>query len=415
MPLAQGPSPKTKRRPSKSFSKKCCANAIWQPSLTWPRKGADPKLVERLVKYLDQQMKDHPDESGWRSEKYRLLIAVDRSKELESELRQWVAGPDPENRWRLALGYLLAEQGKVADAIKLIEAVEAADELSPGAYQSLADWYLVENRRDQHEKARAAIYKMSEEHRLSQQINVYLRPWQYNQGHLPTQLDKEVLLVFKVLFEKSAAPQNYLWQLQQFYQASRDFRLLSMLADGVVGHSAGKVYPFLQGMRIVLAEVRDEATADEIVAQIAKVRLSAKTVIDQRALDLLELLVERRAAELQNQPGPHADKALAALARAFKREWSSGEPRSWPTFSPDLATSHKRRSPRNNFGNWKSCTARQRPARSIGSILLTAKPKRSMPIHADQKRRTFFKGLSRSSRTITTASFQPRRTTRWRH
>src|SRR4029077_10365115 len=32
------------------------------------------------------------------------------------------------------------------------------------------------------------------------------------------------------------------------------------------------------------------------------------------------------AAELQNQPGPHADKALAALVRAFQREWSPGEP-----------------------------------------------------------------------------------------
>ena len=73
-------------------------------------------------------------------------------------MRQWTAGADPDNRWRLALGYLLAEQGNVAEAIKLFEAVEAADELSPSAYRSLADRYLVENRREQHEKASAAIY-----------------------------------------------------------------------------------------------------------------------------------------------------------------------------------------------------------------------------------------------------------------
>jgi hypothetical protein len=136
-----------------------------------------------------------------------------------------------------------------------------------------------------------------------------------------------MLHVFKALFEKSASPQNYLWQLQEFYKASRDFRLLSMLADGVVGQSAEKVYPFLQGMSGVLSEVRDEATADEIAVRIAAVRLTAKTTVDQRALDLLELLVERRATELQNQPGPHADRALAAMERAFKREWSAGEPR----------------------------------------------------------------------------------------
>src|SRR5262249_26869865 len=49
--------------------------------------------------------------------------------------------------------------------------------------------------------------------------------------------------------------------------------------------------------------------------------------VDQRALDLLEMLVERRAAELKNQPGPHLEAALTALQRAFKREWPLGEQR----------------------------------------------------------------------------------------
>ena len=80
-------------------------------------------------------------------------------------------------------------------------------------------------------------------------------------------------------------------------------------------------------MNSVLSEVRDEATADSIVEHLAKVRLRAKTTIDHRALDLLELLVERRSAEVLNQPGPHVEKALAAMQRAFKREWSPGEPR----------------------------------------------------------------------------------------
>lgn len=291
------------------------------------RKGADPALIERLVKYVDQQLKDKPDDTRWRAEKYRLLIALDRAKELEAELTRWVSVPDPDNRWRLALGYLLAEQGKVPEAIKQFEALEAADELSPAAYRSLADWYLVGNRRAEHEKARAAVYKTTDEYHLSNRINGYLSPWRATTGHLPTKLDAEVLTLFRVLFEKSATPQNYLWQLQQFYQASHDFTLLSMLPDGVIGHTAGKVYPFLQGMRTVLGEVRDEATADELVKRIAEVRPTAKTAVDHRALDLLELMVERRATEVQNQPGPHADNALAALERAFKREWSEGEPR----------------------------------------------------------------------------------------
>src|SRR4029450_13620358 len=57
------------------------------------RKGAELSLVERLVKYLDQQMKDHPDDAHWRAQKYRMLIAIDRPKELEAELKQWKARP----------------------------------------------------------------------------------------------------------------------------------------------------------------------------------------------------------------------------------------------------------------------------------------------------------------------------------
>ncbi len=136
-----------------------------------------------------------------------------------------------------------------------------------------------------------------------------------------------MFLALTALYEKSSQPQNSLYLVQQFYGATRDFRLLAGLADAVVGQTAGKVYPFLQGMNGVLSEVRDEATADSIIEQLAKVRHRAKTPVDQRALDLLELLVERRAAELQNQPGPHVDRTLTAMQRAWKREWSPGEPR----------------------------------------------------------------------------------------
>ena len=112
-----------------------------------------------------------------------------------------------------------------------------------------------------------------------------------------------------------AKPQSYLWQLQQFYRETRDFRLLAGLADAVVGHTAGKVYPFLQGLSGVLSEVRDEATADSIVEQLAQGPASGRRpTVDQRALDLLEVLVERRAAEVLNQPGPHVEQALAAHA-----------------------------------------------------------------------------------------------------
>ena len=300
------------------------------------RTSAEPALVERLLQYFDQGIKAGADTDRWKLAKYRLLIARDRPRELEQSLRQWASQDDADSRWRIALGYLLAEQGKLREAIQQFEAVETADELGPSAYRALAGWYLVQNQREKHEHAAAAVYQTTPEHYLSQMIGIKLQPWQQREGRMPTEVDPEVMRMFAVLFDKSVAPERYLQQLQQFYQASHDFRLLASLPDAVVGHTAARVYPFVQRMQSVLNEVRDEATADEIVKRIAAVRPRAKTVVDQRALDLLEVLVERRAAEVQNQPGPHRDKALAALQRAFKREWSPGEPRLMADFLAGL-------------------------------------------------------------------------------
>ena len=175
-----------------------------------------------------------------------------------------------------------------------------------------------------------------EEYQMSHWLSQKLRPWQQRSGQLPEELDAEILIVFQALFAKSSHPQNHLHRLREFYRATRDFRLPAGLPDAVIGHTAGKVYPFLQGMGTVLSEIREEATADRIVGRIVEVRREAKTTVDRRALDLLELLIERRAAELLNQPGPHGEKALAAMQRALKREWTSGERRLMADFLASL-------------------------------------------------------------------------------
>jgi tetratricopeptide (TPR) repeat protein len=300
------------------------------------RKGADPKLVERFTKLLEGQIAAHPDELRWKQEKFDLLIALDQPKELEAELRRWIAQPDSINRWRLALGRLLAEQGKVAEAIPLFEAVQAADELGPDEYRTLAEWYQIENRRELSEKAKAAQYKVTDENLLFNQLNHQLSRLQRAGGRSTTTVDAEVLDLLRAYFEKSQAPHQALNTLSGFYKSTRDFRLLAVLPDGIVGHSAGAIYPFLQTLRSLLTEIRDEATADELAQRIAEVRKLRTTAVDLRALDLLEVQVERRAAELQNQPGPHADKAFTALKRAFTRDQADGEPRWIAEFLAEL-------------------------------------------------------------------------------
>ena len=291
------------------------------------RKNAKPDIAERLLKYIDEAAAANADSMNWKVLKYQLLVVFDRPKELEKALLSWIKPGDADNYWRKTLAYLLAEQGKITDAVKLFETIQAADELGPREYRTLADWYMVLNRRELYERSLVASLKTNEEWQLNNWLSQKMQPWQNYNVKAPAELDKEVMLVFRALFEKSSSPQNYLWQLRTFYTYTRDFRLLSCMADAVVGQTAGKVYPFLQSMSSVLSEIRDEAAVDALVEHLAKVREREKTEIDRRALDMLELMVERRAAELKNQPGPHAEKALQAMQRAFKRQFSTGEQR----------------------------------------------------------------------------------------
>jgi tetratricopeptide (TPR) repeat protein len=291
------------------------------------RKDAEAAEVARLLEYVERGVAGDSEDGRWKLWHFRLLVALDRPKELETALRQWDKADDADSRWRVALAYLLAEQGRLGEAVTLFEALEKSDELSPAAYRALADWYLVLNRRTAQESALLNSYKVLDEYTMSRLIGARLYTWQRAEGHAPSELDREVLLMFAAIFEKSSYPANYLGQLQQFYQSTRDFRLLAVLADAVVGHSPGKVYPFLQGMQGIITDIHEEATVDELCAHLAKVRERAKTAVDRRALDLLEAQVRRRAAELKNQAGPHTEAALAALRRAFDHPWSEGEPR----------------------------------------------------------------------------------------
>jgi tetratricopeptide (TPR) repeat protein len=289
------------------------------------------ELSRRVLAYLGEAASGEPENPQWKLLQYQLLIALDRPKELRQKLQRWIDAGEPANYWRLALGYLLAEEGRLREAATLFEAVRQADELRAGDYRALAGWYQVLDRREEHNRAITDALKTAPEYQLSNWIARKLNPWQRDWSATkqppPRELDREVPLAFVALLEKASQPQNYHYQLDQFYHATRDFRLLGALADGLIGHTPGQVYPLLQGMGPLLAEIRDEATLDTLVERLGEVRKRSRTAIDRRALDLLELLAERRAAELQNQPGPHAQRALAALQRAWKHEWSPGEPR----------------------------------------------------------------------------------------
>ncbi len=303
------------------------------------RKNAKPELIDRLLTYCSQGIADDKSADYWRTQRYRLLVALDRPRSIEKDLRSWIdvkpnGARQADNTWRVALAYLLAEQARFADAIAELEVVQKADELGAAEFRALADWYQVQNQREKHERAIIDALMAEGERRLQHRLNAHMHPWNRGDNQIPAEINPEMIQVFAAIFKKSEQPQNYFWQLQRVYQHTRDFRLLQSVADGVVGHSALRIYGVLSNMQSLLSEVRDEATVDELIAHLKKVREQAKTDVDRRAVDLLELVAERRAAELQNQADPHVRMAVAALQRATSGPvvggdtlWAPGERR----------------------------------------------------------------------------------------
>jgi predicted Zn-dependent protease len=295
------------------------------------RKSAAPAEISRLEKFLDDLIARDPEGEATgidaRQVRYALLIALDKPQELAEKLTAWSRTSKYPQGWKRALAYLQAELGKLDEATALLQTLIADDALSAADYRALAGWQQALGRREQHDAALVAAYEQLDEYQLREIVRRHLAPWQRSEGPTPGPIDPELFVVLKALLAKANEPQEHVYYVRQLYEASRDFRLLAALADAVIGQSAQKIYPFLAELRTTLDEIDREAAADELLAHVAKVREQAKTPVDRRALDLLEFLVDRRAAEVNNQPGPHAQRALAALARAQQHDWADGEPR----------------------------------------------------------------------------------------
>ena len=170
------------------------------------RKTAKPASVDRLLQYLDKAIAADAEDIRFRLFKVQLLIALDRPKDLQQALEGWIKAGDADNRWRQALAYLLAEQGRLEQAIGLFEAIRASDELGPTDYRALADWYMAVGRKDDYRQAMIAVYKTVQEWQLSNSLWRKLDPWRRPDRTPSGQLDDEVLLVFAALFEKASQP-----------------------------------------------------------------------------------------------------------------------------------------------------------------------------------------------------------------
>ncbi|MBL8817930.1 MAG: hypothetical protein JNL58_18035 [Planctomyces sp.] len=302
------------------------------------RSKADPLSVQRLLKFVDAGVSQSGNPgSAWRQTKFRLLVALDRPEELETALRDWVRTDIQTAPWRQMLARLLAERGQLPEAVTLFEACEQAKLLSAQDYRSLANWYLALDRRNDYERALVEAYRQMPEQYLAQLLYAASNRWYQNGATLPSELSDEALMAVRVLFEKSGSPESYFSYVNSIYSASRDFRMLKLIPDSVLGRTAQQIYPILQSIQNnVLGEVRNEATADELIARIQELRKRKLTPVDRRALDLMEAVIERKSAEVLNQPGPHLEASVNAMKRAFEHEWSENEPQMMASFLRQL-------------------------------------------------------------------------------
>jgi hypothetical protein len=167
------------------------------------------------------------------------------------------------------------------------------------------------------------------------------------------ELDETTLLATAALLEKTSQPGGHFPMLRELYLATHDFRLLAQVPESMLGRTRHETYEALGSLESsILREIRKEATVDELVAHVRKLRADIEAgvvprgadpnarsqALDLRALDLVEAVVERKAAEVLNQPGSHARAAVAALQRAFDREWQPGERLQMARFLQDLGS-----------------------------------------------------------------------------
>jgi Vault protein inter-alpha-trypsin domain/von Willebrand factor type A domain len=298
------------------------------------RGDAPAELVDRVV----ATRREAAAKPAGRPALFRLLVALDRTEEVEALLEEWIEPDRVESTWRVALAYLRAERGEVREAVKLLEEVAGYEELTDAGYQDLADWLFVlgeDKRRD--EVLRERIDRLSVRS-LGIQFQTSVERLDRDSVEGATAaIEPETVLLARALLRRSPRPTDWLDTVLGAYQASKDFRLLDCLADGVVGHSPGAVYELLEEFSgSFLDQVHEEATLDELTARIFLGFTDAETDTDRRGLRLLLALSEGRAANVKDEPGPHGRAALDALQAAFPGSFETGERGLLATFLANL-------------------------------------------------------------------------------
>ncbi|TWT55398.1 Vault protein inter-alpha-trypsin [Thalassoglobus neptunius] len=331
-------------------------------------KSTPETQIQKLLSFVDDQIQRAVEQSNqlaedigeqehvtdfaepWKQLKFQLLVVFDRPQELITQLKQWAASTTG-NVWDRHLTLLHAEQGEIEAAIQRYESIQESGELDASELRLLSDWYLIAGERELSRETRFDSYRAMSENELLRDLNTTTR--QIQGGQSSTAIDDDMLLCLQALSEKSGSASSYYGRLSQLYVLTRDFRLLKFVPEAILGTTQHRVYEGLRSFRnVMLNQLQEEATADELIEHLKKLQQQIRSGVvprgadsnerslslDLRALDLMEAMVEWKAATVPNQPGSHARAAAAALQRAFQHDWESGERLRYASYLSEFET-----------------------------------------------------------------------------
>ena len=142
------------------------------------RRSAPKELPASVMAFVNKGIASGGgDALAWKEQRLSMLIALDQPEQIEQDLRKWIREEDYVADKQMMLARILAEQGKVEEAITLMETAERKVPLSGSDYSALADWYMVIDRKDDYRRARVQVFKQVEEWRLAQWIDQKRQPW----------------------------------------------------------------------------------------------------------------------------------------------------------------------------------------------------------------------------------------------
>ncbi len=209
------------------------------------RRKAPEGLADRVVAWLGEREAAKDPRIDARAELFRLLVALDRAEALEKTLVGWIRPEEADLTWRLALAYLQAETGRLPEAVATLETASTLGDLPPDAWSLLANGYLVAKEDARRESALERALEAQGDGPLNQRLWQEASRMERSGPGVPAELDPEILRVLRVYLRTTGRPAQALSHPERLYRATKDFRLLESLADGVVGHTPEAVYDFV--------------------------------------------------------------------------------------------------------------------------------------------------------------------------